>query len=134
MYAGNRCARAACTGKTAGRYAAGCPRTEFVGCAENQNPRDCAAVPPAGNLCAGKQRSQYEQRVEKILRKPTFDEEEARSTIAKYRQENAGKKQEYAEHELQLMRQKHAIFQVLTPEQQEQYLHLHSAHAAYDEY
>ena len=33
-----------------------------------------------------KQRSQYEQRVEKILRKPTFDEEEARSTIAKYRQ------------------------------------------------
>ncbi len=26
-----------------------------------------------------KQRSQYEQRVEKILRKPTFDEEEARS-------------------------------------------------------
>ena len=81
-----------------------------------------------------KQRSQYEQRVEKILRKPTFDEEEARSTIAKYRQENAGKKQEYAEHELQLMRQKHAIFQVLTPEQQEQYLHLRSAHAAYDEY
>ena len=54
--------------------------------------------------------------MEKILRKPTFDEEEARSTIAKYRQENAGKKQEYAEHELQLMRQKHAIFQVLTPE------------------
>lgn len=81
-----------------------------------------------------KQRSQYEQRMEKILRKPTFDEEEARSTIAKYRQENAGKKQEYAEHELQLMRQKHAIFQVLTPEQQEQYLHLRSAHAAYDEY
>lgn len=81
-----------------------------------------------------KQRSQYEQRVEKILRKPTFDEEEARSTITKYRQENAGKKQEYAEHELQLMRQKHAIFQVLTPEQQEQYLHLRSAHAAYDEY
>ena len=39
-----------------------------------------------------KQRSQYEQRVEKILRKPTFDEEEARSTIAKYWQENAGKK------------------------------------------
>ena len=81
-----------------------------------------------------KQRSQYEQRVEKILRKPTFDEEEARSTIAKYRQENAGKQPEYAEHELQLMRQKHAIFQVLTPEQQEQYLHLRSAHAAYDEY
>ena len=81
-----------------------------------------------------KQRSQYEQRVEKILRKPTFDEEEARSTIAKYRQENSGKKQEYAEHELQLRRQKHAIFQVLTPEQQEQYLHLRSAHAAYDEY
>lgn len=81
-----------------------------------------------------KQRSQYEQRVEKILRKPTFDEEEARSIIAKYRQENTGKKQEYAEHELQLMRQKHAIFQVLTPEQQEQYLHLRSAHAAYDEY
>ncbi len=81
-----------------------------------------------------KQRSQYEQRVEKILRKPTFDEEEARSTIAKYRQENVGKKQEFAEHELQLMRQKHAIFQVLTPEQQEQYLHLRSAHAAYDEY
>ena len=81
-----------------------------------------------------KQRSQYEQRVEKILRKPTFDEEEARSTIAKYRQENAGKKKEDAEHELQLMRQKHAIFQVLTPEQQEQYLHLRSAHAAYDEY
>ncbi|QMT31730.1 Spy/CpxP family protein refolding chaperone [Alysiella filiformis] len=50
-----------------------------------------------------------------------FDENAARKMIAQRQQEREQQRQQNGERELQMLKKRHAVFQVLTPEQQQQY-------------
>ena len=66
------------------------------------------------------QRMQARQAQEqKLMSNQTFDEQAARNMIAERQAERATMEKEHAERELQMLKQRHAVFQVLTPEQQQ---------------
>lgn len=71
------------------------------------------------------QRRQQEQ---KLMMSKTFDEQAARQMIAQRQQERAAMEREQAERELQMLKTRHAVFQVLTAEQQKQYLENQKQH------
>lgn len=58
----------------------------------------------------------------RLLSAKTFDEQAARALIAERRQEREALENEHAERELSRLKRHHAVFQVLTPAQQKQYL------------
>lgn len=68
------------------------------------------------------QKMQARQTAERqLMSSKTFDENAARRMIAERQQERNSMEREHAERELQMLKKRHAIFQVLTPEQQKQF-------------
>ena len=57
-----------------------------------------------------------------IISSRVFNEQAARQLINERTQERAQLEQDHAERELQMLKTRHAIFQVLTPEQQQQFI------------
>ena len=57
-----------------------------------------------------------------LLTNPVFDEAAARSLIAQREQGMEEQRRQRAEFELQQLKKRHAVFQVLTPEQQQKWL------------
>lgn len=75
------------------------------------------------------QRAQFQQKMQQrqmqeqaLIRNKSFDEQAARAMIAERQQARAQMQAQHTEHELQLLKTRHAVFQVLTPAQQKQYL------------
>lgn len=66
--------------------------------------------------------AQYRAQEQQLMSSTTFDEQAARALITERQQERAAKEREHAERELQMLKQRHAVFQILTPEQQQKYL------------
>lgn len=58
---------------------------------------------------------------QKLMSGKQFDEAAARQMIVERQQERLGMEREFAERELQMLKKRHAIFQVLTAEQQKQF-------------
>ena len=68
-----------------------------------------------------KQKIQARQAAEqKLMSNKNFDEAAARQMILERQQERMNMERNHAEHELQMLKKRHAIFQVLTPTQQKQ--------------
>lgn len=59
---------------------------------------------------------------ERLLSAKNFDEQAARTVIEARRKEREAADREFAEHDLRRLKMHHAVFQVLTPAQQKQYL------------
>lgn len=57
---------------------------------------------------------------QKLMSNKTFDEAAARQMIVERQQERLQMEREHAERELQMLKKRHAIYQVLTPAQQKQ--------------
>lgn len=55
-----------------------------------------------------------------LMNSKTFDETAARRMIAERQQERMAQQNQHAERELQMLKKRHAVFQILTPEQQKQ--------------
>ena len=71
---------------------------------------------------AAKQKMQNRREQERrLLDARHFDEQAAQKLIAERQQERLAVQQQQAERELRMLKKRHAIFQVLTPEQQRQY-------------
>lgn len=69
-----------------------------------------------------KQKMQARRAAEqKLMNSPTFDEAAARQMIVERQQERLNMERKHAERELQMLKKRHAIFQVLTAEQQKQF-------------
>ena len=73
--------------------------------------------------------AQFEQKMQQrraaeqqLLTSKMFNEQAARQMIAERKAERAELQRDHADHELQMLKQRHAIFQVLTPAQQKQFL------------
>lgn len=71
---------------------------------------------------------QQRQQEQELLSKKQFDEQVARKMIQQRQQEREAFEKEKAERELQMLKTRHAVFQVLTPEQQKQYLENQKQH------
>ena len=69
-----------------------------------------------------KRNEQYRAEQEKLVTSKNFDEHAARQLIEKRHQEQNKLNQDRVEAELQHMKDRHAMFQVLTPAQQKQFL------------
>lgn len=86
---------------------------------------DRAARPAADKSArreAVKQKMQHRREQERrLLDARHFDEQAAQKLINERQQERLAMQQQHAERELQMLKKRHAIFQVLTPEQQRQY-------------
>lgn len=70
------------------------------------------------------------QREQALMSAKTFDEQAARALIAERQQERAEMANEFAAKELNMLKKRHAIFQVLTPAQQQQWLQQQSRRQA----
>ncbi len=68
------------------------------------------------------QMQQHRAQMNALLQSKTFDEPKARNLIAQQQQWHAAQQQQRAESQLNRMKTQHAIFQVLTPAQQKQWL------------
>lgn len=64
---------------------------------------------------------QQRQREQQLFNAKTFDEQAARAIITERRQAREKAEEAMAERELNMLKTRHAVFQVLTPEQQKQY-------------
>lgn len=81
--------------------------------------------PPPGENRREAFRQQMESRriaEQNLLTNPVFDEAAARSLIAQREQGMEEQRRHHAEFELQQLKKRHAVFQVLTPEQQQKWL------------
>lgn len=63
----------------------------------------------------------YRTQEQTLFANKNFDEAKARKMIAQRVQQRAELEKKYAERELQKLKKRHALFQVLTPQQQKQY-------------
>lgn len=70
------------------------------------------------------------QREQALMSAKTFDEQAARALIAERQQERAEMANEFAANELNMLKKRHAVFQVLTPAQQQQWLQQQSRRQA----
>ncbi|ULJ62517.1 Spy/CpxP family protein refolding chaperone [Wielerella bovis] len=59
---------------------------------------------------------------QQLMSNKTFNEQAARNMIAERQQERAAMEKNHAERELQMLKQRHAVFQVLTPAQQQKFV------------
>lgn len=64
----------------------------------------------------------YRAAEQNLLKNPVFDEAAARNLIARRGQEMEARRRSCDEAELQQLKKRHAVFQVLTPEQQQKWL------------
>lgn len=71
---------------------------------------------------------QQRKQEQELLSKKQFDEQVARQMIQQRQDERETFEKEKAEHELQILKTRHAVFQVLTPQQQKQYLENQKQH------
>lgn len=85
---------------------------------EANKPEAKAKKDPANFKQKMEARRQAEQ---KLMSGKQFDEAAARQMIVERQQERMGMEREFAERELQMLKKRHAIFQVLTPAQQKQF-------------
>ena len=74
------------------------------------------------------QMQQHRTQMNALLQSKTFDEPQARALIAQQQQWHAAQQQQRAEFQLNRMKEQHAIFQVLTPAQQKQWLEQRQNH------
>lgn len=82
---------------------------------------DKPAQHPQMDEASFKQKIQARQAAEqKLMSNKNFDEAVARQMILERQQERMNMERNRAEHELQMLKKRHAIFQVLTPTQQKQ--------------
>ena len=68
--------------------------------------------------------AQRQSQEQQLINSKNFDEQAARKLIAERQQERAELERQHAEHELQMLKARHATFQVLTPAQQQKYIAL----------
>ncbi len=66
--------------------------------------------------------AQRQAQEQQLIGGKNFDEQAARKLIAERQQERAELERQHAEHELQMLKARHATFQVLTPAQQQKYI------------
>ena len=66
--------------------------------------------------------AQRQAQEQQLIGGKNFDEQAARKLIAELQQERAELERQHAEHELQMLKARHATFQVLTPAQQQKYI------------
>ena len=68
--------------------------------------------------------AQRQSQEQQLINSKNFDEQAARKLIAERQQERAELERQHAERELQMLKARHAAFQVLTPAQQQKYIAL----------
>lgn len=68
--------------------------------------------------------AQRQSQEQQLLGSKNFDEQAARKLIAERQQERAELERQHAERELQMLKARHAAFQVLTPAQQQKFIAL----------
>ena len=68
--------------------------------------------------------AQRQSQEQQLLNSKNFDEQAARKLIAERQQERAELERQHAERELQMLKARHAAFQVLTPAQRQKYTEL----------
>ncbi|WP_373796497.1 Spy/CpxP family protein refolding chaperone [Neisseria dentiae] len=68
------------------------------------------------------QMENYRAAEQNLMKNPAFDEAAARNLIAQREQGMEEQRRQRAEFELQQLKKRHAVFQVLTPEQQQKWL------------
>ena len=68
--------------------------------------------------------AQRQAQEQQLIGGKNFDEQAARKLIAERQQERAELERQHAEHELQMLKARHATFQVLTPAQQQKFIAL----------
>lgn len=66
--------------------------------------------------------AQRQAQEQQLLTNKTFDEQAAYQMIAERQQERAEMERNFADREVQMLKKRHAVFQVLTPTQQKQFL------------
>ena len=66
--------------------------------------------------------AQRQSQEQQLINSKNFDEQAARKLIAERQQERAELERQHAEHELQMLKARHATFQVLTLAQQQKYI------------
>lgn len=86
----------------------------------SQQPENHAARHAAFQQKMAQRQSQEQQ----LLGSKNFDEQAARKLIAERQQERAELERQHAERELQMLKARHAAFQVLTPAQQQKFIAL----------
>ncbi|MBF0804836.1 MULTISPECIES: Spy/CpxP family protein refolding chaperone [unclassified Neisseria] len=86
--------------------------------------RDNRAQQPESNRreALRQQIDHYRAAEQNLLQAPAFDEAAVRNLISLREQDREAQRRQHAELELQQLKKRHAVFQVLTPEQQQKWL------------
>lgn len=93
-------------------------KTEILRIMEANRPNNGAR--PEENMRPDRQAERTAEQA--LLQNKTFDEAAARELIARQEEASAAHRQQHADAQLQRLKTQHAVFQVLTPEQQQKWL------------
>lgn len=86
-----------------------------------QHRADKPVKQPESRVAFEQKMQQRQQREQQLLSAAAFDEQAARAMIAERRQEREQAEAALVERELNMLKTRHAVLQVLTPDQQQQY-------------